>query len=113
MSADAAVRARRREAAVAWRTAHRQHYDRHWMWRAYTTGAIRGIGALPEPKRAAVRLGLADAERAVPFTAVLCGVQPAEFKVPGGCRLKHLHKGLHEVPHAGRLYRFTFVDGST
>lgn len=66
---EVATRFRRARTAAAWRRDHLRDRDAERLWRAFRVGALAGIGALPEVERAAVRAGLDDAERVVPFPA--------------------------------------------
>lgn len=65
--AEVELRMRRRTAAIRWRCDHVDHRDRDRLWTWYVNGAllpwrVRGRD------RAAIRAGLADAERTVSFS---------------------------------------------
>lgn len=65
------VRLQRRDSASRWRIDHAADPQRERLWRAFRTGALRGVGVLPPLEQDAVRAGLDDAERAVPFDRVV------------------------------------------
>jgi hypothetical protein len=66
MPAEVVLRLERRHAASRWRVDHIEDADRDGLWRAYVTGALWDQRLDPFARRA-VRAGLDDAERAVPF----------------------------------------------
>lgn len=62
-----ALRLQRGRAAAQWRRDHAADPDAERLWRAFRTGALRGVARLTPVEQGALRAGLADAERAVPF----------------------------------------------